>query len=255
MAAPAHLITVSSWNELQERLYADSWRAPAAIPFAVRVSGPVRGWRAAAHGPVPAGPARARTRAPHAAQLPEVRAPAGRARRQPLELAGRGAAPRPADPAARLDVVAARRAALRHRALASYDRDGIVWCIDFAATNRLLPDRLRQLLAEEGADAFTAEMLTRVAATLAEFDALPRPSSSPFSSRRRSTSASSTSSRCSRSPRARSCGSTNGCDAAPGAVPACWFPAALKWEVRDKLDQANITERVLYRGWTACRGG
>ena len=26
------------------------------------------------------------------------------------------------------------------------------------------------------------------------------------------------------------------------------IPAALKWEVRDKLDQANITERVLYPG-------
>ena len=26
------------------------------------------------------------------------------------------------------------------------------------------------------------------------------------------------------------------------------IPAALKWGVRDKLDQANVTERVLYPG-------
>lgn len=36
------------------------------------------------------------------------------------------------------------------------------------------------------------------------------------------------------------------------AHPEMWhkiiIPAALKWEVRDKLDQANITERVLFPG-------
>jgi hypothetical protein len=26
------------------------------------------------------------------------------------------------------------------------------------------------------------------------------------------------------------------------------IPASMKWEVRDKLDQANITERVLFPG-------
>ena len=34
--------------------------------------------------------------------------------------------------------------------------------------------------------------------------------------------------------------------------PGCWrqiiIPAACKWEIRDKLDQANITERVLFPG-------
>jgi hypothetical protein len=34
----------------------------------------------------------------------------------------------------------------------------------------------------------------------------------------------------------------------PGTYRAISIPAALKWEIRDKLDQANITERVLYPG-------
>lgn len=34
----------------------------------------------------------------------------------------------------------------------------------------------------------------------------------------------------------------------PGVARKIVIPAALKWEVRDKLDQANITERVLFPG-------
>jgi len=34
----------------------------------------------------------------------------------------------------------------------------------------------------------------------------------------------------------------------PGLVRRVQIPAALKWEIRDKLDQANITERVLFPG-------
>jgi hypothetical protein len=34
----------------------------------------------------------------------------------------------------------------------------------------------------------------------------------------------------------------------PELVYRIVVPAALKWEARDKLDQANITERVLFPG-------
>jgi len=34
----------------------------------------------------------------------------------------------------------------------------------------------------------------------------------------------------------------------PGLCRRLVLPAGLKWEVRDKLDQANLTERVLFPG-------
>jgi len=47
-----------------------------------------------------------------------------------------------------------------------FDVDGAIWCVDYSRTNAALPDRLKQLLAEEGSDVFTAEMLGKAAATL-----------------------------------------------------------------------------------------
>jgi hypothetical protein len=56
------------------------------------------------------------------------------------------------------------------------DTDGVVWCIDFVGANRLLPQRLREMLDREHSQTLTLDMLSTFS-TLQEFDAL---SSAPF---------------------------------------------------------------------------
>ncbi|HEV7923096.1 MAG TPA: FRG domain-containing protein [Thermoanaerobaculia bacterium] len=128
-----------------------------------------------------------------------------------------------------------------------FDSDGALWCVDYRRTNDLLPRRLRNLLGEE-TNIFTTEMLHEVAGSLEEFDALSRhdfvvffepPSlderivnqfalfSLPSSSRLRLEDL---------------------LLRRESLYRRVIIPAELKWEVRDKLDQANITERVLFPG-------
>src|SRR5688572_8455835 len=50
--------------------------------------------------------------------------------------------------------------------------DGVVWTIDYVAAKEALPKKLTRVLEGEMANVFTAEMLSRAASSLAEFDAL-----------------------------------------------------------------------------------
>ena len=121
-----------------------------------------------------------------------------------------------------------------------YDRDGVVWMVNYVTAHERLPAQLCETLEAEGANVFTTELLAKVAPGLrdlddvgAEFVLFVEPPS--FDSRIINQYAlfSVTS---------------------PGDLPLeDWarrvvIPAELKWEVRDKLDQANVTERVLFPG-------
>jgi hypothetical protein len=132
--------------------------------------------------------------------------------------------------------------------LDTYDRDAVIWCVDFVKTNRLLPERLRRILQEEGSNAFTVEMLNRVAGTLAEFDRVVQDECvvfvEPPSLDDRIVNQFALFSMMS-SPTARLDFWLEG---HPELGRKVVIPAELKWEVRDKLDQANITERVLFPG-------
>ena len=132
--------------------------------------------------------------------------------------------------------------------LENFDVDGVIWAVDFGAANRLLPDRLKAALQEEGSYTFTAEMLNRVANTLAGFDRLAEDTFvvffEPPSLDDRIVNQFALFSLMS-SPAARL---DHWLSDHPELSRKIIIPAGLKWEVRDKLDQANITERVLLPG-------
>src|SRR5205823_12215566 len=52
-----------------------------------------------------------------------------------------------------------------------YDRDGVVWSIDYVRAHELLPHELRRLLEAEGADVFTTELLATAAEHLEDLAA------------------------------------------------------------------------------------
>jgi hypothetical protein len=134
------------------------------------------------------------------------------------------------------------------RETSKFHCDGVVWCIDYDATNRLLPAPLRKLLEEEGSSVFTAEMLERVAPSLHQFDGLSEEEFviflEPPSFDDRIVNQFAFFSLTSHSDIALE----EWLETRPDVYRRIVVPAELKWEVRDKLDQANITERVLFPG-------
>ena len=129
-----------------------------------------------------------------------------------------------------------------------YDRDGVLWCIDYVRSHEMLPSALRAILEREGSQVFTAEMLNQAAPTIDRFDAF---ASEPFvlfleppSLDDRIVNQFALFSLVS-SPVVQL---EQWLETHPSLCRKVIVPAALKWEVRDKLDQANVTERVLFPG-------
>jgi hypothetical protein len=132
--------------------------------------------------------------------------------------------------------------------LRDFEEDGAIWCVDYSRTNDMLPKPLRKMLDEEDVNIFTAELLNRVAPSLAEFDGLSKDDFvlffEPPSLDERIVNQFALFSLPS-SPDLQLDEFLSRCD---GTYRRIIIPAALKWEIRDKLDQANITERVLFPG-------
>ena len=130
-----------------------------------------------------------------------------------------------------------------------YDHDAAIWAVNYVEVHKHLPDKLRRTLSEERSNAFTIEMLDSAVHSLNELEKLSKQDFAVFleppSLDERIVNQFSIFSLMS-SPEAR-------LDVwlekdHPELVRRIVIPSALKWEARDKLDQANITERVLFPG-------
>jgi hypothetical protein len=131
--------------------------------------------------------------------------------------------------------------------VADFDQDGVIWCVNFVEANRLLPDTLAETLEEEQSQTLTLDMLSRFD-TLEEFDDL---ATGPFVVFVEPPSL---------DVRMLNQFALFSLMPGPGLELEPWLaahrglarrvvvPSALKWEIRDKLDQANISERTLFPG-------
>ncbi|HEX7084019.1 MAG TPA: FRG domain-containing protein [Gaiellaceae bacterium] len=128
-----------------------------------------------------------------------------------------------------------------------FEHDGLIWMVDFVRANKLLPRRLRDAVEQQGMNALPVEVLEHVALTLADFDRLGEGFVAflePPALDERIVNQYALFSLMP-SPHARMDEWLGGHEE---LVRRIVLPAGLKWEVRDKLDQANITERVLFPG-------
>lgn len=132
--------------------------------------------------------------------------------------------------------------------LEQFARDGVIWMVDFGAVHARLPAPLLAEMEAESANVFTVEMLQRRSQTLEQFDALD---GEPFALFFEPPSL---------DERIVNQYAAFAVMSRPEATMGEWLaahpelyrriviPAELKWEIRDKLDQANVTERVLFPG-------
>jgi len=129
-----------------------------------------------------------------------------------------------------------------------FNIDGVIWAVNYVRVHQLLPKELRHALDREGANVFTVEMLSESIDSLEKLSGLSKDVIlilfEPPSIDDRIVNQFAFFSLMS--------DSASVMDDWLKAHPEVWrrivIPAAIKWEIRDKLDQANITERVLFPG-------
>lgn len=138
--------------------------------------------------------------------------------------------------------------------LNQFDADGVIWKVNYAETNSLLPGSIISKTLSHGANILTVEALSRSIEGLHEFDQLKSPTLSPalfFEPP-------SLDSRIVNQFAYFSAISDPFMDfelwlrkpdiSQRVSAQRILVASSLKWEIRDKLDQSNVTERVLFPG-------
>lgn len=132
--------------------------------------------------------------------------------------------------------------------LEHYDKDGVIWCVDVGASHQYLHKNLGEILIKEYAYLFSVEMLESTS-SLKWFDSYGEVSEfvlffEPPSLDGRIVNQKAILSIMPNSKWVLSDYLTKN----PWLSQRIIIPKELKWEVRDKLDQDNITERSLFPG-------
>lgn len=127
--------------------------------------------------------------------------------------------------------------------------DAIVWCVDYVRAHELLPKRLRRVVQEEGSDVWTADLLDHHVPTWEALNDLGDGDDvmlffEPPSVDQRIVNQYALFSVLSNPDRRID----DWLASHPELAKRVIIPKDLVWEVRDKLDQANVNERVLFPG-------
>ncbi|HXK04336.1 MAG TPA: FRG domain-containing protein [Verrucomicrobiae bacterium] len=134
------------------------------------------------------------------------------------------------------------------------DTDGVVWMVDFIASREFLPDVLSTSLRKNAANGFNVELLEGAFPKISDVELhkggmdafavfFEPPSLDP-----RIINQFGLFSFLNRPDTLLNEWLEQACTRSPGLARKLIIPARLKWELRDKLDQMNMTERVLMPG-------
>jgi hypothetical protein len=137
--------------------------------------------------------------------------------------------------------------------LTKMDNDGKVWCVNFKETQRFLPKGLLKILKRDWANVFPIETLADLFPKFEQFDEPDKYSDfllffEPPSLDERIVNQVALFSFTSRAELQVDEWLARNSSKYPRLCKKVIIPAKLKWEIRDKLDQSNITERVLFPG-------